>query len=992
MAQDNSFAHLIPSQNDPWAPFRVESEKTSTQGNPFAHLIPSQEAPSPGPIYGPAATTIQQNADKRADSAEARARRDQQLQEDKFRRDQQEWQATHNPDGTPKKDEFGNEAQQKASGFYGRMEQAEREWLALPDDAKSPRGLVRQAMHASAPDLENTFLNSNERQRADQAVENFIAAQLRLESGAAISPAEFDRQYHIFFPMPGDGNEVIAQKARARAQAIDAMKIAAGPLADKARATLQPVEGQPRQDQGGLLSSPSASGGPSGGSGPGGGINTPDMRGGLPVGTGIKFGMDGGDNGPFNREEYLQKNFGINADQEAKALAFLNANLRNPGLTPDAIKGWYQQNGIPAPSQADLDRMAQDAQKGVQFQPINTSEAEKAYLNQLQMNLDKEGYNPTSAGAYASRALTGAELGLSDEIEGIGGAVKNALSDKGLASGYIEARDTARLAQEQARQKQGLLGYATEFGGGLVPGLATGGAGSAIKTSATLGGIAGYGYGQGLGGSALGAATGAGLGAALGAGGQKLTDMALARQASRVAAPASDGAQVIQAADNLNAKLGTSINPMPADVAGPGIRNVTGGAAKFPLSAQPIVKGAQKVTQEAEKARDAIASLVGKPTELETAGEAALNGAQKFIQSSRSKVNALYDKARQLGGQEPVDLVNARAALDRNVAELEQTPGGAAGLSELKALRAQLDQAYPVEGVKNMRTQLRDKFMQDGLRGSDLERRIGTVLDAAETDIVDSLNAAGKAKAATAYADAAAAHKERVQLIDTVLSPIIGAKGSAPRSGEEIMAALNSATQRNNARLGRFMNALPAEDAATVRATVISRLGAASKGQQNAEGTAFSLPQFLTQWNAMTPGAKRSLFSADVRSSLDDLAKVAGGTKEAQRFANFSNTGSALGLATSGAAATGIVAHPFLTISGALAQYGGGRLLASPAFARWLARLPQIKPSAMPNYIRKLSSIAAAEGGALGDIEGLQNYLMSKLDAGKVEKPGKLQK
>lgn len=449
------------------------------------------------------------------------------------------------------------------------------------------------------------------------------------------------------------------------------------------------------------------------------------------------------------------------------------------------------------------------------------------------------------------------------------------------------------------------------------------------------------------------------------------------------AASPSEGSQGLAAAQRLNQQFGTKIEPLPADVSGPGIRNLTGGAAKLPLAAQPIVKAAERVGSEAQAARDAIAKLAGNATELETAGEAALKGAQSFIKSSKNKVGALYTRARNAGGDQPVDLANARQALDDQIEELSQVPGGAPGLEKLQALRSQLDKPYPVEGVRGMRTNLRDQFASDGLRGSDIERRVGMVVDAAENDIIASLQAAGKGEAAAAYKAAAAAHKERVELIDNVIAPIIGVRGSAPKSGEEIMTAISSATQRNNARLGKFIENLPKDDAATVRATLIGGLGKASKGTQNAAGDGFSLPQFLTHWNGMTPSAKRTLFGAELRTALDDLATVAQGTKEAQRFANFANTGSPLGLIATGAGSTQIFSNPVETIALLAGQYGLGRMLSSPRFARWLARAPK-QPSAVVPHVNRLSVIAASEPAIAQDVLGLQARLSDAFGAARV--------
>jgi len=69
---------------------------------------------------------------------------------------------------------------------------------------------------------------SADRQRFDQAKRNFTNAILRRESGAAISPSEFDSADLQYFPQVGDGAEVLAQKKQNRQTALAALQTEAG--------------------------------------------------------------------------------------------------------------------------------------------------------------------------------------------------------------------------------------------------------------------------------------------------------------------------------------------------------------------------------------------------------------------------------------------------------------------------------------------------------------------------------------------------------------------------------------------------------------------------------------------------------------------------------------------------------------------------------------------------------------------------------------------
>ena len=72
------------------------------------------------------------------------------------------------------------------------------------------------------------FTQSAAQQRAEQAQRNFVNATLRQESGAAISPGEWDNAKKQYFPQPGDDTSVIEQKRLNRLQVIGGFKTSAG--------------------------------------------------------------------------------------------------------------------------------------------------------------------------------------------------------------------------------------------------------------------------------------------------------------------------------------------------------------------------------------------------------------------------------------------------------------------------------------------------------------------------------------------------------------------------------------------------------------------------------------------------------------------------------------------------------------------------------------------------------------------------------------------
>lgn len=70
---------------------------------------------------------------------------------------------------------------------------------------------------------------SSERQQAEQAGREFLSAVLRKDTGAAITAQEFDIYGATYLPRPGDSDATLAQKARARQVALDAIATGLGP-------------------------------------------------------------------------------------------------------------------------------------------------------------------------------------------------------------------------------------------------------------------------------------------------------------------------------------------------------------------------------------------------------------------------------------------------------------------------------------------------------------------------------------------------------------------------------------------------------------------------------------------------------------------------------------------------------------------------------------------------------------------------------------------
>ncbi len=91
--------------------------------------------------------------------------------------------------GTEKKKDPFTEGQKKAAGFAVRMDAAVKQMEALEDSGFNPVN-YRDVFVDKAPfipDLLENYLKSAKYQQYDRAVNDFLTAQLRKESGAPIT-------------------------------------------------------------------------------------------------------------------------------------------------------------------------------------------------------------------------------------------------------------------------------------------------------------------------------------------------------------------------------------------------------------------------------------------------------------------------------------------------------------------------------------------------------------------------------------------------------------------------------------------------------------------------------------------------------------------------------------------------------------------------------------------------------------------------------------
>ncbi len=125
----------------------------------------------------------------------------------------------------------GSEGERTAAGFLHRMRSAEP--LVNEFEAKGRPGYGTEMAAAVGGAMGRRLVTNSTEQKYRQAQEDWVRAKLRKESGAAIPNDEMDREIETYFPQPGEGEEVAAQKKQARKTAEEAMQISAGRATSK---------------------------------------------------------------------------------------------------------------------------------------------------------------------------------------------------------------------------------------------------------------------------------------------------------------------------------------------------------------------------------------------------------------------------------------------------------------------------------------------------------------------------------------------------------------------------------------------------------------------------------------------------------------------------------------------------------------------------------------------------------------------------------------
>lgn len=907
--------------------------------------------------------------------------------------------AEYIPGVPPPKGAQGSVEQGKSASFLKRAINAEGNFQGL--GKVEPRGLIGQSVKDNFPNVANS-LSGSTRQLADQAEREFIAAILRYDSGAAIPPEEFVTNGLIYFPRPGDSDEVLKQKAQSRRAAIEGLYAASGPAAAGMDMSFGPDAAGGQENQAG---------------------NTPGAR--APTakdiyGGGVELGMDRwGRDDPFNRDQYLADRYGLKQGDEDQILGFWKANVGNPGLTPDAAKRWYVENNLPPPSDEDLARAVQQAQTASGFQGLDTTAAESQYKGNLDAILKERGINPEGmADTIHGKVSQGVMIGAGDEFGGLGGALAATLTGNNPIAGYQVERDVLRRQLERSGEANPTTSLVSEVGGGLVTGgMGFGSAARLAKAASTarklpnvaraaslqrqatkaaagagakVGGAAGFNYGEGPVGSPVNALLGAVGGTVIGAGMQtaapslgkvwsKFTDKVgtkVADQGQRAVIEAGERRQVpIRAADVL-----------------PDMAHRR--AVVKTSEAGNIIKRADDADiQATEQAMARDVGGGGQNLSRETFGETARAALMRHGDKTRERARKLYEQADGEVQGKRFTAPTGASQIDTEIATLREAGENTNGpmIRFLEGLKKDLGGpqggGVTITGLRDQRSAVRSNLKNAGLDATAGEAVVLRVLDAVGQDIDGALRGT---PAQSIYREADAVWRERAKFRKEITERLLGPR-TRPKSGEQVADAVRSMARDDLGRMRRTWEVLDPDERTDLAASFAQSLGRDNKGN-------FSFTRLLSQTvgdeigqkPSLPPGAVTLIFGKEGAAALRDLQTIAKAKVSAASETNHSRTGNvvqnakgglrAVLLAGFGLAQGGVVGGIVLPAAGHLVARMGderaARLVTNPDFVKWLKTVPQAQGKAgIDRQLARLNSIASKVPGMNADVEALKRAL-----------------
>lgn len=670
------------------------------------------------------------------------------------------------------------------------------------------------------------------------------------------------------------------------------------------------------------------------------------------------------------------------ARPEDKAFAAKVQEALANGAGRPEIDALSDQYGFPRYG-PDLDRAIEDQKQGVLW-TIGVPTWGREEASPLSPIANSPG------GAVAGAMGDVGTFGLSDEIAGL--ARGDTLGEVWRGEGDAQRR--AQLLKEAAAEEYPISTAVGSLAGGLssTAGIGKLAAGRQLATDTVFGSL--YGAGSSNENRVEGAMLGGGAAATGSYFGGKLLD----KFANR--AP-SNAAKTVEAGQKFN------IN-MPLGSTGRGAAIVEKGLDNLPGSAGVMQTGRDILAEEVGNAVEEVAQTYGPTTSFVGIGEAAQEGAKKWIDRFQKVAGKAYDAIPIRPGTDS-SLSNTIGALEGLNSKFSSNPELAGLLNNSKLARyldalagkvkteatgvldangnpltreVQTGGKLSWEDLKDFRSRIGEEIGEQLFSDGTLKSELRGLYAALSEDMKATARAQGPG-ALRAFERANDLYRAGQERIDGALTKLLGndSNKAVEASAAKMQAiARDGKSSADLATLAEIRKSLPADEWSQVQNGIIRLLGQPG----NSAGRDFDPGTFVRTFKDMAPEARNLFFGKnELRANLDEFVGVMDDLAKVNALRNTSQTvPNLIGAATLGAIGFSLpgIASAAAT---AVGTFGLAKLWTNPRFVKWAtgyARMVRAaeRANGPPNISKQLDllkKVAAAEPAIAQDALGLQQYL-----------------
>lgn len=369
----------------------------------------------------------------------------------------------------------------------------------------------------------------------------------------------------------------------------------------------------------------------------------------------------------------------------------------------------------------------------------------------------------------------------------------------------------------------------------------------------------------------------------------------------------------------------------------------TKAAQQLPLVGPQIgERAAQTVAAAGNKVGDIADDLSGGVVDRASSGAIVRPSLKGVIEDNNSRIdNAFSDLRGMIDQSEPAELPTTAKVVKQIIKE--RTAAGQtkpnAGLEDVQNL---VKKGATFDGLQRARSDIGNTLnfgdANPGFNAGDLKRVYGAMTRDMQNVVSQSAKEGVAPEAAVQALNDANSTAAPIIEFNKMLQKLSGIQ-----SDESLIGSLTKAAQNKTGNvklLAQLRQSMPTEDFQQISGTALSELG-----HNNSTGK-FSLNQFATKWEGLGDRAKNVLFSPQHKQALDDIAALGRHLKDADKFANTSNTAGAAAwgkLIAGGAAAAGALTYGDVSlllkgIGAAGTGFALARQLAKPAGASTIAK------------------------------------------------------